>query len=97
MQLSNPTENELIEILPDGTRIDPNNPYELSEFVNDQWLANQIGMKIATIRSQRFKRLHGYEHWLDIDPVYIGSKPRYRRSEALDWLKRQPLNRNSSE
>ena len=31
-------ENELVEILPDGTRIDPHNPIEPSEFVNDQWL-----------------------------------------------------------
>jgi hypothetical protein len=43
-------------------------------------------MKVATIRSQRFKRRHGLDHWLDLDPVMIGAKPRYRRSEALAWL-----------
>ena len=90
-------EDNLVEILPDGTRIDPMNPTEPGEFVNDAWLANQIGMKIATVRSQRFKRLHGYDHWLDLDPTYIGSKPRYRRSEALEWLKRQVPNSPFSE
>jgi hypothetical protein len=73
----------LVEILPDGTRVQPTSP---SEFVTDDWLANQLQMAVATIRSQRFKRLHGYDHWLDIAPVYIGSRPRYRRSEALDWI-----------
>ena len=55
-------------------------------FVDDHWLAQRIGMKVSTIRSQRFKRRHGLPHWLDLDPVMIGSKPRYRLSMALDWL-----------
>ncbi len=58
-------------------------------FLDDQWLADRIGMKIATIRSQRFKRRHGQKHWLELDPVYIGSKPRYRRAEVLGWLRGQ--------
>lgn len=73
----------LVEINPDGT---PVQPASSSEFVTDSWLAEQLQMAVATIRSQRFKRLHGYEHWLDIAPVYIGSRPRYRRSEALAWI-----------
>ncbi len=55
-------------------------------FVDDHWLAQRIGMKVSTIRSQRFKRRHGLPHWLDLDPVMIGSKPRYRLSSALEWL-----------
>jgi hypothetical protein len=76
----------LIEINPDGT------PVQLtsgSEFVTDVWLADQLKMAVATIRSQRFKRLHGYDHWLDIDPVYLGSKPRYRRADVTTWLSRK--------
>jgi hypothetical protein len=61
-------------------------PSEDSEFVTDVWLADQLQMAVATIRSQRFKRLHELDHWLDLTPVYIGSKPRYRRSEALAWI-----------
>ena len=57
-------------------------------FVDDRWLAQQIGMKPATIRSQRFKRSHGLPHWLDIDHVMIGSKPRYSLAVAFAYLRR---------
>ena len=76
----------LVEINPDGT---PVKPTLSSEFITDSWLADQLQMAVATIRSQRFKRLHGHDHWLDLAPTYIGSKPRYRRSEAIAWLQSQ--------
>ena len=79
-------EDDLIEIRPDGTPVKP--PLS-SEFVTDAWLAGQLQMAAATIRSQRFKRLHGLDHWLDLAPVYIGSKPRYRRTDAVAWLQGQ--------
>ena len=56
-------------------------------FVDDRWFADRIGMKQSTIRSERFKRRHGLPHWLTVDSVLIGSKPRYRLSDALAWLK----------
>lgn len=55
-------------------------------FVGDSWVAQRIGMKPATIRTQRFKRLHRQEHWFRVDPVYIGSKPRYRIAEVVKWM-----------
>jgi len=73
----------LVEIRPDGTSVEPTSS---SEFVTDAWLADQLQMAIPTIRSQRFKRLHGLDHWLDLAPVYLGSRPRYRRSDALAWI-----------
>ena len=76
----------LTEIRPDGTPVEPTLP---SEFVTDTWLAGQLQMAVATIRSQRFKRLHGLDHWLDIAPIYLGSRPRYRRSDAIAWLQSQ--------
>ena len=81
----------LVEINPDGT---PVQPASSSEFVTDAWLADQLQMAIATIRSQRYKRLHGLDHWLDLAPTYIGSRPRYRRSQALDWLAAQSSKRS---
>jgi hypothetical protein len=77
------TPSDWVEINPDGS---PVKPTLSSEFVTDSWLAEQLQMAVATIRSQRFKRLHGHDHWLDIAPTYIGSRPRYRRSEALAWI-----------
>ena len=58
-------------------------------FVDDAWLAQRVSMSVATIRAQRFKRRHEIPHWLDIDPVMIGSKPRWRLSDAEAWLKRR--------
>ena len=66
-----------------------NPPVSETTFVTDRWLADQLQMAVATIRSQRFKRRHGQKHWLTIDAVYVGSKPRYRRSEAIEWLRNQ--------
>jgi hypothetical protein len=83
----------LTEILPSGAVKPPSS--EESEFITDTWLAEQLQMAVATVRSQRFKRLHGEPHWLDIDPIYIGSKPRYRRIDALDWLSAQASKRRS--
>jgi hypothetical protein len=50
----------MVEILPDGT---PVKPTSSSEFVTDVWLVKQLQMAVAIIRSQRFKRLHGLDHW----------------------------------
>ena len=57
-----------------------------TSFVTDKWLAGELKMAVPTIRSQRHKRRHGQRHWLDLDPVMIGSKPRYRLSDAKSWL-----------
>jgi hypothetical protein len=78
---------DAVEILPSGKVKPPSS--EESEFVTDAWLAEQLQMAVATIRSQRFKRLHGLDHWLDIAPTYIGSRPRYRRSKAVAWIHSQ--------
>ena len=74
----------------DATWLDPTatNPTAYTTFVDDKWLAQRTGFKPPTFRGQRFKRLHDEDHWFDVDPVYIGSKPRYRLSDALAWLKR---------
>ena len=58
----------------------------VTTFVDDKWLAKRTCLKEATFRAQRFKRRHSLPHWLNIDPVMIGSKPRYRLSDALAWL-----------
>jgi hypothetical protein len=93
--MSNQPFSEMIEIQPDGTPVEP--PSGESEFVTDAWLANQLQMAVATIRSQRFKRLHGHDHWLNLSPVYIGSKPRYRRSDAIAWLQSKACDTNIEE
>jgi len=56
-------------------------------FVSDIWLANQLHVARSTIRVQRHLRQSGQPHWLKLDPVYIGSIPRYRTQDAMAWLR----------
>lgn len=74
------------EIRPDGSPVEPAEP---SQLVNDGWVAARLQMKVATIRSQRYRRRHGLDHWFDVDPVFIGSRPRYGRADIIAWLERQ--------
>ena len=57
-----------------------------SWLVNDAWIASQLQMKPSTIRAQRHKRKNGQPHWLTLDPVLIGTKPRYVRADVEKWL-----------
>ena len=62
--------------------------------MNDQLLADcEIARALAispvTIRKQRFDRRHGLPHWFTLDPVMIGSAPRYRASEVSTWIEAQ--------
>jgi hypothetical protein len=62
--------------------------------MNDQLLADgaiarALSISPVTIRKQRFDRRHGRPHWFTVDPVMIGSVPRYRASEVLAWIQAQ--------
>ncbi len=59
---------------------------EKSHYVNDAWIARQICMQPTTIRGQRKDRRDGEPHWLTLDPVIFGDKPRYVRTEVEKWL-----------
>ena len=64
-----------------------------SVLINDADIAGMLGMSRSWVRKQRFNRRRGLPHTLTIDPVMIGSAPRYRRSEVMDWvasLEREP-------
>jgi len=56
-------------------------------FVSDLWLAQQLHVARSTIRVQRHLRQNGKPHWLELDPIYIGSIPRYRTQDAMAWLR----------
>ncbi len=69
----------------DGPAVDVHGTW----FVNDAWIALQLQMKPGTIRAQRYRRNHGQPHWFTIDPVHIGTKPRYIRSDVEQWILKQ--------
>jgi predicted DNA-binding transcriptional regulator AlpA len=59
---------------------------EDSVLINDADLAGMLGMSRSWVRKQRFNRRRGLPHTLTINPVMIGSAPRYRRSEVMAWV-----------
>ena len=90
----------MVEIYPDGTpvkRVEQSHAPATQPLKDDAWVADLVDMKVPTIRSQRHKRKHGQKHWFQVDPVYIGSKPRYRPSEVFAWLKRQFSKRQTAQ
>ena len=63
-------------------------------YMNDQLLADAavarvLALSPATIRQQRYRRQHNLPHWFTVDPVMIGSAPRYRASEVSAWIEAQ--------
>jgi len=55
--------------------------------LTDGDIASQLNVSRGWVRKQRFLRNHKQDHFLKIDPIYIGSMPRYRESDVTNWLK----------
>ncbi len=83
MQIKKPEITSTTAVCRTGDRKEQENSW----FVNDAWIAHQLQMKPGTIRVQRHRRSHGELHWFTIDPVLIGAKPRYVRTEVESWLR----------
>lgn len=52
----------------------------------DKEVARLIGMSPSWIRVQRWKRRKGVEHTFTVDPVLIGTSPRYRAEDVNSWI-----------
>jgi hypothetical protein len=59
------------------------------QLLADRDIARALSISPVTIRKQRFDRRHGLPHWFTIDPIMIGSAPRYRLSDLELWLASQ--------
>lgn len=57
-----------------------------SRLVGDAWIARQLCMKPSTLRVQRHLRKKRAPHWFNLDPVWVGSSPRYARADVDAWL-----------
>ena len=72
------------------------NPYEVERLgweeirglpiVGDAEIGNLLSISRSWVRKQRFNRRHDLPHVFNIDPVLIGSVPRYRRTDVFDWI-----------
>jgi hypothetical protein len=54
----------------------------IPEFYHDRDIARLLGMSPGWVRTQRYLRRLGRNHVLAIDPVQVGSSPRYRREDV---------------
>ena len=59
------------------------------QLLSDGAVACALAISPATIRQQRFRRRHRLPHWFSVDPVMIGSVPRYRVEDVQAWLDAQ--------
>ena len=55
----------------------------------DKDVARLLAFSASWVRGQRHRRKQDGIHALDIDPIYVGASPRYRRSDVLAWIERQ--------
>jgi hypothetical protein len=60
---------------------------QASRLVGDTTLASLLAMSHSWVRVERHKRRKGLPHTLDIDPVMIGSSPRYRVEDVEAFIK----------
>ena len=54
--------------------------------INDRYVAERLSISPQWVRNQRWRRRQGLEHILTIDPVMIGSSPRYRIEDVETWI-----------
>lgn len=62
------------------------NPLILTKLLCDKDVAILVSMSPSWVRVQRFKRKAGIEHSFTVDPVFIGSSPRYKPEDILNWI-----------
>lgn len=55
--------------------------------IGDREIADLLSLSQSWVRVQRYKRRHKLPHLLTIDPVLIGSVPRYRIDDVNNWIK----------
>lgn len=59
---------------------------QFGNLLSDQDVARMLRLSPAWVRKQRHLRKEGVGHALTINPVYIGSSPRYRLADFNKWL-----------
>jgi len=63
--------------------------FKAPRLVGDGDIAKLISLSKSWVRKERFNRRHGLPHSFTLDPVMIGSAPRYRLAEVQDWIEAQ--------
>ena len=54
--------------------------------LSDKDVARLLRMSASWVRQQRFRRRRGEEHVFTVEPVLLGSVPRYWTAEIEEWI-----------
>jgi predicted DNA-binding transcriptional regulator AlpA len=60
--------------------------FEPIRLIGDGEIAKLVSLSKSWVRKQRFNRRHGLPHDFTLDPVMIGSAPRYPLNEVRSWI-----------
>lgn len=69
----------------------------LCRLISDKEVARLVSMSPSWVRKERFNRRHGQPHCFEIDPVMIGTSPRYRLADVTTWIEQLINKQNSKE
>jgi predicted DNA-binding transcriptional regulator AlpA len=61
-------------------------PDDTNRLLRDADIAGLLGMSKSWVRKQRMLRRRGSDHVLAVDPVMIGSAPRYWLADVQAWF-----------
>ena len=61
----------------------------LPKLIGDSEIARLVSMSRSWVRKQRYNRRRGLPHELSIDPVLLGTTPRYRLQDVTNWIEQK--------
>jgi hypothetical protein len=59
---------------------------ERPDLLNDRDIARRVNFSTEWVRQERYRRRDGKPHVLNIDPVIVGTKPRYWAADVDAWF-----------
>jgi hypothetical protein len=60
----------------------------IDQLFNDKQVAALLAVSASWVRVQRFNRRQGIQHVFDVDPIQLGTSPRYARSDVEAFMQR---------
>lgn len=58
----------------------------MTKLLTDSDIAYMLGLSRSWVRKERFNRRRGNPHTFNLEPVLIGSMPRYLEEEVMGWI-----------
>ena len=65
--------------------------------LNDRAISAMLCISQSWVRKQRWLRRKGDPHIFTIEPIFIGTAPRYRADDVVGWLESQKTQNTNQE